>query len=587
MKPLLLLILINYSLSLVVFPFKIKENEAEKYKSPINQTKINMDKYLYHILNNYEFISEIEVGTPKQKVELIFDYDDDYLTLLGHSTSINPYFYNLSSSYQELMSNDPKCNLKVFNSHTIKEILYLKNKFFSNLDDFISSKDEISHEFIIIFSKMTPKINELPGPNKYSTSNAFEIGILVNTKYKNEHGIYKPFLKELIDNKYIESQLHFLYYFDKYKGNLYDVNNNNNNIYEGLFVFGKHPHELLPEKYDIKNLYWTDTFLIHSEYSDYENIEWGFKFDQICLDYGNGKKENFDILRSVFDLNVEYILPPFQFYQDIKSFFDPLRDICFTETNARNFDGDSNIYRMIYCNYEEFGKNYLKTFPKLVFKMNDFHEEFEFTYKDLFKPVYDNKYYLFLIFIKKEPRPSEIGKEIPTWFLGRIFFKKYQFVFDALNKTIGYYKINNKEEDIETDTNTDTKEKTDDVTDTTKEEKNKEKEEKEKEVEKYRETDYNNENNNEKESDIIIDNNSDNNDDSKNSKENDSFKENKINDILLIIIFSIVLGIILITIIILCYKWLCDKNKRKKRTNELIDDTEYNPETAEEEKIIN
>ena len=159
MKLLLLFILFNYSLSLIVFPLKTRENDAEKYNSPINQTKIPIDKYLYHILNNFEFVSEIEAGTPKQKVEGTFDFYDDYLTLLGHTTSEDPYFYNMSTTYIELIKDDPKCNIQVYNRYTIKEILYLKNGFYSNLNDFISSKNEIPHNFTIIFSKALPKIN--------------------------------------------------------------------------------------------------------------------------------------------------------------------------------------------------------------------------------------------------------------------------------------------------------------------------------------------------------------------------------------------------------------------------------------------
>ena len=153
MKLIICFIIINFSLSLIVFPIKIRENFATIYESPINQTQIPIIKYLFHILNHFELVSEIEVGNPKQKVELILNFDTNYLTLISHMTSTYPYFYNLSNSYKEIIINDPNCGLKVDNSVTIKEILHMKNKFCSNLKDFISSKDEISHEFNIIFNK--------------------------------------------------------------------------------------------------------------------------------------------------------------------------------------------------------------------------------------------------------------------------------------------------------------------------------------------------------------------------------------------------------------------------------------------------
>ena len=104
--------------------------------------------------------------------------------------------------------------------------------------------------------------------------------------------------------------------------------------------------------------------------------------------------------------------------------------------NMRLSIKDGNTYRMIYCDYEQFGE-YLETFPKLVFEIKDLNEAFEFSYEDLFKPIYDNKYYLFLIFMRCVST-ADIAKQPPTWTLGRLFLKKYQFVFDALNKKVGY-----------------------------------------------------------------------------------------------------------------------------------------------------
>ena len=99
MKLIFLLIIINYSLSLLVFPFKIRENNKHYFESPTNNTKTPILKYLYHILNDYELVSEVDIGNPKQKVELLFNFNDNYVTLLFDSTSTNPYFYNLSRTF--------------------------------------------------------------------------------------------------------------------------------------------------------------------------------------------------------------------------------------------------------------------------------------------------------------------------------------------------------------------------------------------------------------------------------------------------------------------------------------------------------
>ena len=536
-KIFLFLVTINYALSLLVFPFKIRENYAKEFENPSNIKILN---YLHHILNDNEFISEIEVGTPRQKVELIFNFNTNYLTIIGNSNSKNPYYYNLSSSYKEIILNDENCPLKVENSATIKELFHIKNEFCDNLNQFLESKKEITHEFIILFNKHLPTLKSL-APNKYFDSNVVEIGILFNTKYNGEHGIYKPFFNEMKENGFIENNIHFFYFFDEYKYNLYSLNaNNTNNNYDGLIVFGKYPHELLPNKFDIKNLFWTNTFLTRSKMVENENILWGIKFNEVYIDYGNNKKEQFEFLRGIFDFNVDYIFPPYKYYETIKNFFRPLRKICFIDSTPRFFHEDDNIYRMIYCDYEEFGKKYLKTFPKLVFEINDFKEKFEFTYEDLFKPIYNNKYYLFLIFTGRFWRASEYIVQFPSypWTLGRIFFKKYQFVFDSLNKKVGYYnnKINKNQEinDIKNE---------------------------------IKEGNNNISNN-------ITNNNSLNDELKKKNNNNNNENTNDISEIIFIVIIIIALSIILIIFVSFCYEIITKKNKRKKRLNELIEEHE-------------
>ena len=577
--------LFNYSLSQIVFPFKIRENFVIKYPLPINETKINIKKYLYHILNDYEFISEVEVGIPKQKVEVMFDFFDNYLVIISHTKSTNPFFYNISTTYKEIKQNDPDCKIQIFNPFTINEILHLKNKFYDNLDDFILSKDEQDHEFVILFSKVLPKINNQNDGLKYSSSNVIEIGLLIDTKYNKNHGIYNPFLNEIQEKGFINKKTHFLYFFEKY-GKKYNYKNSLTNItnspyYEGLVVFGKYPHELLPNIYDIKNLSFTDTFLITYEYIPDEEIEWGVEFDEIYLQYNNGKKDESDIYKGVFNFYADYILCPYPFYDEIKKFFKPLFDnkICFEEQNTRNINGDGNIYRMIYCKYEEFKKDYLETFPKLVFKLKlkDFDEIFEFTYKDLFRPVYNNKYYLCLLFIRRMSGSQDMT-EPPTWYLGRLFMNKYQFVFDGDNKKVGYYKMPIPEEK-------ETPEKTDEIitddiktdeSDTTKTDEIKTDEIKTDEII----TDEVQSDSVDK-SDIISD--------EKDKRDNNEEEKNKPVDIILIIVFSVILAIIIVAVIIVLYKCITNK-KRKKRANELIDEDDYNNDPSDvnnEDKAIN
>ena len=562
MKSLIFISILAYSLSLIVFPFKARENDPKTFASPINKTAIPILKYMYHLINDIEFVSDIDVGNPRQKVELLFNFNDNYLTLLQHKSSLHPYYYNLSTTYTELMIKDPKCGLKVAESATIKEILHLKNKFYDNLDDFLKSKDEISHQFIIIFTKHLPTLKQIV-TYQFHDSNAVNIGLQVDVRYNGDHGIYKPFLDEVKDNGIIENYLHFLYFFDEYEEALYAKNENKE--YDGLFVIGKYPHEVLPNKYDIKNLFWTSTFLTGTRFSPAKNIQWGIKFNEVFIDYGNNKKQNFVFLRGIFDLDVEYIFPPYFYYETIKNFFRPLRKICFIDSNPRLMNKDENIYRMVYCDYEEFGKKYLKTFPRLVFKIDDFEEEFEFTYKDLFKPIYDNKYYLFLIFTGRFWRASELIIQPPSypWTLGRMFLKKYPFVFDSLNQKVGYYKTPKKNKTVEENINNINN--NDNIV---------EKEEPKKDVKEEMNLNLNKSDENKKEK----------NDKKLNEiKKEEKPKENKKTDNIFIIIVIIIFSIIIVIIIGIWYECALNKNNKKEKAQELdlIEKDESTPENEQ------
>ena len=562
MISLIFICIVTYSLSLIVFPFKARENDPKTFASPINKTAIPILKYMYHLINDIEFVSDIDVGNPRQKVELLFNFNDNYLTLLQHKSSLHPYYYNLSTTYTELMIKDPKCGLKVAESATIKEILHLKNKFYDNLDDFLKSKDEISHQFIIIFTKHLPTLKQIV-TYQFHDSNAVNIGLQVDVRYNGDHGIYKPFLDEVKDNGIIENYLHFLYFFDEYEEALYAKNENKE--YDGLFVIGKYPHEVLPNKYDIKNLFWTSTFLTGTRFSPAKNIQWGIKFNEVFIDYGNNKKQNFVFLRGIFDLDVEYIFPPYFYYETIKNFFRPLRKICFIDSNPRLMNKDENIYRMVYCDYEEFGKKYLKTFPRLVFKIDDFEEEFEFTYKDLFKPIYDNKYYLFLIFTGRFWRASELIIQPPSypWTLGRMFLKKYPFVFDSLNQKVGYYKTPKKNKTVEENINNINN--NDNIV---------EKEEPKKDVKEETNLNLNKSDENKKEK----------NDKKLNEiKKEEKPKENKKTDNIFIIIVIIIFSIIIVIIIGIWYECALNKNNKKEKAQELdlIEKDESTPENEQ------
>ena len=74
----------------------------------------------------------------------------------------------------------------------------------------------------------------------------------------------------------------------------------------------------------------------------------------------------------------------------------------------------------------------MKKFPTLYFKYINFYKIFEFDYKDLFQEIGNSL--IFSIVFDEENKSH--------WALGRIFLKKYQFIFDNDQRTITYIKSN-------------------------------------------------------------------------------------------------------------------------------------------------
>lgn len=90
-------------------------------------------------------------------------------------------------------------------------------------------------------------------------------------------------------------------------------------------------------------------------------------------------------------------------------------------------------YDIIYCDKEKFEfNNTIQKFPDLHFKSKDYNMEFKFTYKELFKLI-GNQYYFLIYF-------QDSSTDDVSWEIGVPFLKKYQLIFNSDTKRIGLYK---------------------------------------------------------------------------------------------------------------------------------------------------
>ena len=87
-------------------------------------------------------------------------------------------------------------------------------------------------------------------------------------------------------------------------------------------------------------------------------------------------------------------------------------------------------------------KNFINDFPTLFFSHIDYNYIFELTFKDLF--MYIDKYYYFMIIFPYNNITNELS--LQNWYIGLPFLRQYQFIFNSNERTVGFYKSKNFEE---------------------------------------------------------------------------------------------------------------------------------------------
>ncbi len=192
---------------------------------------------------------------------------------------------------------------------------------------------------------------------------------------------------------------------------------------EGNFIFGNMPHVLLPDIYNIDNLYPIYSTSIKEPTLIFNKIQIGD--NNIVEEYGEMEiKINPDIEGFVF--------PVFIFEKIEEVFFQEYynKSICHYKLCNR-------VYKVIECDGEKgnFGEKNIKSFPKITFyKIENF--SISFTGEDLFY-IKNNKYFFKII-----------EKTYENYFVfGRILFKKYTTVLNQDKRQIYFYinKNNNNE----------------------------------------------------------------------------------------------------------------------------------------------
>ena len=407
--------------SYAVLPFK-SFNQCNEY----NNIKINhnvnnpSDSFVHNCLTN-KIYTEMDIGIPKQTVNILLSMKGSSFYLLERFCPNEIMtFYNPNNS--NTFKNNSFCTN---NFNNILSICDIREKITFYND--ITLKSNISiNDTNIAFGKGLPNYLK----NDHSENICGFIGFsLMNKDISN---LLNRFLLLLKFFKVIKEYTWTFHFFDKNNKNdiFYKINNKNDN-HEGLFIIG-----ILPHEYDAQIFNKTNYKSALNENRGYTS-KWDLKFFEIfCLDQSNNRIKINDDFQGELDIETNYIISTKEYYDLIKNIFFKEyfnKGICVNNTVevGKNFYSMSNnFYEVISCDINNFGEKERKNFPSLNFFHLKYNFTFTFEYKELFKNIYNRTFFLI----------STSKNNEKYWSFGKLFMKKYQFVFDTDKKTISFYR---------------------------------------------------------------------------------------------------------------------------------------------------
>ena len=419
-KNILYLILIYYSYNYVVFPFK-SFNKCDITKNiPLNSDTKSISNMFINDCLTSSIYSEVKIGSPKQTVNILFSMKGSSFYLFEHFCPDGlTSFYDLDKS--TTYRNSSFCT-KNFNN--IEFICNIKEKItFYNSTNLLSNVT--LEDTNIAFGQGLPSY--LKNNNKGNDVCGF-IGFSLNNR--DISNLLNRFLLILKFFKAINDYIWTFHFFDKSNKNdlFYKIKNENN--HEGLFIIG-----LLPHVYD--NISFNETFYKSTlnENRGY-TFNWDLKFFEIYFYDDNHNKIKINhFFQGNLDIETNYIVATREYFNLIKEiYFNKyiINNICTNETVevGKNFYSVSNnSYEVISCDIRYFNEKEMEKFPALNFFHLKYNYTFSFDYKELFQNVYNRIF--FLIMCSKN---ADI-----FWTFGKMFMKKYQFIFDTDKKSISFY----------------------------------------------------------------------------------------------------------------------------------------------------
>lgn len=256
----------------------------------------------------------------------------------------------------------------------------------------------------------------------------------INNKYCILIGLNTPYVKK--DNQiYFINELKRLGVIDDYSWTLNFFSSG-----AGQLIIGGLPHDYMD-----KNEYYQKKQFIKLKSSSIndDNLPWSIIFNNIDCQITNKEKTNIQKNAKCYLVpNLGFIIGTLDYKKYILEnyfkFF--LQDnICIIEKSKEvkldNIFNDE-IFEVFICDKKSFEKKRIyHNFPMLYFLQKDtLNYTFSLNSFDLFYKIND-KYYFLIIF----PTSTLLETSKNNWYLGLLFNKYYQFIFNYDTKTLGFY----------------------------------------------------------------------------------------------------------------------------------------------------
>lgn len=363
-------------------------------------------KDFYNTIHYSSSYFDLEIGKIfKQRLSLFFTLDDYYFHLddnfFNDEKSNNllcHYSSNLSDSYEIIKTND----LYIANN---KRYSFAKEYFKIYSDLYLNNYNLYKFNFHHSLKNL-----------KNISYACGKIGLLYASEDLSINMADYNFINQIHKNiKNIETSWTFRY----------NLNINEGNNYDGLFIIGIESLE--------KNKNKNELITIYTKLTECGNIlEWKFPIDELYIGNYFYEINNEEIK---FDTDIEGFEIPKIFLDKLnEKYFDRYftKKICESEMVAE-------YYKIIYCNSDKFMENDIEKFPKIIFYKYKIGFNFSFTGKELFFKK-DKKYFFRMI-----TNTKNIEKDFKV---GRLFLKKYQVIFNSDEKSMSFYKLNNNKKNI-------------------------------------------------------------------------------------------------------------------------------------------